>query len=141
PASSLNVDDQRLEEALRAFVSAASASNAFTVTAARAPASREFIDRWQDLKKLYVILLLNEKNHGKRLAHIAEELKKVYDAYSEDFKEAFDIFFFYQANSPGTGRTNPERHVVDNLKIQDPRNRPKKKAHPAALVPYADEFA
>ncbi len=149
PSASLDVSDQKFEEALKAFVRAASAKDAFTITSGFISTSKDFRERWQALDRFYKLLLLNETNEAKRLGHIIAELKKVYDTYNADFQEAFDIFFFSEASSPGTGLTNPKGHVVRELKIQDPRQRPQKKAQSkgqgkvqrAPFAPYANEFA
>ena len=143
PSASLDVSDQRLEEALKAFVRAASSPKAFTKELLKSPPSKEFIDRWKELRRLYVILLANQTREEKRLSHIIEEIKRVYDTYNDDFQEAFDVLFFYSASE--LGRANPERHIVTGLKIQDPRQRSQKKntgkVQRAAVAPYANEFA
>jgi pyrrolidone-carboxylate peptidase len=143
PSFSLDVNDRTFEEALQAFVRAASAQDAFSITSGFISTSSNFRERWQALNRFYELLLVNQTNEEKRLAHIITELKKVYDKYNDDFKEAFDIFFFSGASSPGTGRTNPKGHVVSQLKIENPSQRPRKKGkvQRAQFAPYTNEIA
>jgi LysM repeat protein len=142
PSSSLEITDQSFKAALSAFVRAASATNSFTRESLKSPSSPEFKDTWRELKKFYIILLANENNEGTRLTQITDELKKVRAGYKRDFREeAFDIFFFFNASE--LGHKNPERHVVDSLKIPDPRQRPQPtgKVQPASTAPYIQQFA
>ncbi len=143
PSASLDVSDANFEAALKGFIQAASAKDAFNNKFGLVGTSRDFQERWKALERFYKLLLLNQTNEGKRLGHIITEIKKVYDGYSEEFREDFDVTFFFRASSPGTGLTNPEGHIVSELKIQDPRQRPQKKGkvQPAATAPYTRQYA
>ncbi len=119
----LGVTEAGLDEALGWFVATAGDPKAFTITRSMTGASKELVADWLRLKAPYTILLANPGNEAARLKRVVAAIRKVYNGYDKDHKEAFDRFMFARADI-SSSKPNPEAHVVRQLGIQNPNITP-----------------